>query len=105
MSYLSVQWSEEYQLEYLEQQHIAFDSCDAIIGEQMWNFADFQTWEGIIRMDGNKKGAFTRNRQPKMSAHYLKKRWSQIPDQKQLIISDSAKWHLNRHSLGQSVIE
>ncbi|EEV5623194.1 beta-glucuronidase [Escherichia coli] len=76
----SVQWSEEYQLEYLEQQHIAFDSCDAIIGEQMWNFADFQTWEGIIRMDGNKKGAFTRNRQPKMSAHYLKKRWSQIPD-------------------------
>ncbi|WGK81388.1 beta-glucuronidase [Vibrio aestuarianus] len=76
----SVQWSEEYQVEYLDQQHFAFDSCDALVGEQMWNFADFQTWEGIIRMDGNKKGAFTRNRQPKMAAHHLRKRWARIPD-------------------------
>lgn len=76
----SVQWSEEYQVEYLDQQHFAFDSCDAVVGEQMWNFADFQTWEGIIRMDGNKKGAFTRNRQPKMAAHHLRKRWAKIPD-------------------------
>ena len=76
----SVQWSEEYQVEYLDQQHHAFDTCDALVGEQMWNFADFQTWEGIIRVDGNKKGAFTRNRQPKMSAHHLRKRWSEIPD-------------------------
>ncbi|MEZ9145738.1 beta-glucuronidase [Vibrio sp. 10N.286.52.C3] len=76
----SVQWSEEYQVEYLEQQHQAFDSCDALVGEQMWNFADFQTWEGIIRVDGNKKGAFTRDRQPKMSAHSLKTRWAGIPD-------------------------
>lgn len=76
----SVQWSEEYQLEYLDQQHQAFDACSAVVGEQMWNFADFQTWEGIIRVDGNKKGAFTRDRQPKMSAHYLRERWSKIPD-------------------------
>ena len=76
----SVQWSEEYQVEYLDQQHHAFDTCDALVGEQMWNFADFQTWEGIIRVEGNKKGAFTRNRQPKMSAHHLRKRWSEIPD-------------------------
>lgn len=76
----SVQWSEEYQVEYLDQQHFAFDSCEAVVGEQMWNFADFQTWEGIIRMDGNKKGAFTRNRQPKMAAHHLRKRWANIPD-------------------------
>ena len=76
----SVQWSEEYQIEYLDQQHEAFDSCEALIGEQMWNFADFQTWEGIMRVDGNKKGAFTRNRQPKMSAHYLKARWEKIED-------------------------
>ncbi|MDE1339963.1 beta-glucuronidase [Vibrio aestuarianus] len=76
----SVQWSEEYQVEYLDEQHKAFDSCDAVVGEQMWNFADFQTWEGIVRADGNKKGAFTRARQPKMSAHHLRKRWAKIPN-------------------------
>ncbi len=74
----SVQWSEEYQCEYLDQQHMAFDGCPAVVGEQMWNFADFQTWEGIMRVDGNKKGAFTRDRQPKMSAHHLKRRWEKI---------------------------
>jgi len=71
----SVQWSEEYQNEYLEHQHQVFDNCDSIVGEQMWNFADFQTVEGILRVDGNKKGAFTRDRQPKMAAHLLKARW------------------------------
>ena len=74
----SVMFSEEYQCEYLDQQHFAFDGCPAVVGEHMWNFADFQTWEGIIRVDGNKKGAFTRDRQPKMSAHHLKRRWDQI---------------------------
>ncbi|MFW5980855.1 MAG: beta-glucuronidase [Halanaerobiaceae bacterium] len=77
----SVQWSEEYQVEYLEHQHEVFDEIDSLIGEQMWNFADFQTTEGILRVDGNKKGAFTRDRQPKMAAHLLKKRWENISDQ------------------------
>ncbi|MEM1144017.1 MAG: glycoside hydrolase family 2 TIM barrel-domain containing protein [Pseudomonadota bacterium] len=76
----SVQWSEEYQIEHLDQQHLAFDGCLAVVGEQMWNFADFQTWEGIMRVDGNKKGAFTRSRQPKMAAHHLNARWAKIDD-------------------------
>ncbi|MBR2843937.1 MAG: hypothetical protein IKF00_01860 [Solobacterium sp.] len=44
-------------------------------GELTWNFADFQTTEGIMRVNGNKKCVFTRNRQPKSSAFVLKKRW------------------------------
>ena len=48
-------------------------------GEQVWNFADFQTTEGIMRMDGNKKGIFTRQRQPKRAAFYLKQRWEALP--------------------------
>ncbi|WP_105615683.1 beta-glucuronidase [Vallitalea okinawensis] len=76
----SVMWSEEYQVEYLKAQHDAFDSCDNLVGEQMWNFADFQTTEGIMRVDGNKKGAFTRTRQPKSAAYLLQKRWTNIPD-------------------------
>lgn len=71
----SVQWSEEYQCEYLDMQHEVFDMFDAVVGEQMWNLCDFQTGEGIMRVDGNKKGAFTRDRQPKEAAFLLKRRW------------------------------
>ena len=68
-------WSEEYQIEYLEMNHRVFDRIDAVVGEQMWNFADFATTSGIMRVGGNKKGAFTRDRQPKAAAHYLRGRW------------------------------
>lgn len=75
----SVQWSEEYQQEFLELQHRVFDSFDFVVGEQVWNFADFQTTEELRRVNGNKKGIFTRDRQPKMAAFYLKKRWESLP--------------------------
>lgn len=75
----SVMWSQEYQKEYLEMTHSVFDSYDFIKGEQVWNFADFSTTEGIMRVDGNKKGIFTRNRQPKAAAYELKKRWEKLP--------------------------
>ena len=68
-------WSEEYQIEYLEMNHRVFDRIDAVVGEQIWNFADFATTSGIMRVGGNKKGAFTRDRQPKAAAHYLRSRW------------------------------
>ena len=32
-----------------------------------------------MRVDGNKKGLFTRDRRPKFGAHFLKERWGQIP--------------------------
>lgn len=75
----SVMWSQEYQNEYLEMCHRVFDSYDFVRGEQVWNFADFQTTEGIMRVNGNKKGIFTRQRQPKDSAFYFKKRWESLP--------------------------
>lgn len=75
----SVMWSQEYQTEYLEMVHSVFDSYDFIKGEQIWNFADFQTTEGIMRVNGNKKGVFTRQRQPKAAAYQLKKRWEALP--------------------------
>lgn len=75
----SVMWSQEYQDEYLNMCHDVFDSYEFIKGEQIWNFADFQTTEGIMRMNGNKKGIFTRQRQPKDAAYYLKKRWESLP--------------------------
>jgi beta-glucuronidase len=75
----AVMWSQEYQDEYLEMNFKVFDSYDFVQGELVWNFADFQTSEGIFRVNGNKKGVFTRNRQPKQAAHVLRRRWTQLP--------------------------
>jgi len=71
-------WSEEYQSAYLEMSHSVFDKFPSVVGEHVWNFADFQTKPGIFRVLGNKKGAFTRDRQPKASAHTLRARWTKL---------------------------
>ena len=76
----SVMFTEEYQVEYLEANHEVVDKFPNFVGEQVWNFADFATSQGIIRVQGNKKGVFTRERKPKMAAHYLRNRWHNIPD-------------------------
>jgi beta-glucuronidase len=68
-------WTEEYQVEYLDMNHRVFDKIDAVVGEQVWNFADFATTSGIMRVGGNKKGVFTRDRQPKAAAWALRRRW------------------------------
>ena len=46
----------------------------------LWNFADFATKDGINRVQGNKKGVFTRSREPKMVVRTLSKRWNDIPE-------------------------
>jgi beta-glucuronidase len=68
-------WTEEYQVAYLAMNHRVFDRFDAVVGEQVWNFADFATTAGIMRVGGNKKGVFTRDRQPKEAAWELRRRW------------------------------
>ena len=73
-------FSEEYQMEYYRRQNEEFDKRSFFMGEQVWNFADFATIQGCMRADGNKKGLFTRDRRPKMAAHYFKERWGQIPN-------------------------
>ncbi len=75
----AIQWSENYEVEYLKEYHRIFDKHKSIMGEQVWNFADFRTTEGIWRVNGNKKGIFTREREPKASAFYLKDRWTKLP--------------------------
>jgi beta-glucuronidase len=68
-------WTEEYQVAYLDMNHRVFDRIDAVVGEHVWNFADFATTPGIKRVGGNRKGVFTRDRQPKAAAHVLRQRW------------------------------
>ncbi|MCX5262592.1 beta-glucuronidase [Streptomyces sp. NBC_00199] len=75
-------WTEEYQLAYLAANHRAFDRAEAVVGEHVWNFADFQTSNGIHRVDGNRKGVFTRDRRPKSAAHALRARWTRLDNRK-----------------------
>ena len=72
-------WSQEYLNEYLAMNFSVFDSYDFVQGELVWNFADFQTSEGVMRVNGNKKGIFTRQRQPKDAAFTFKRRWESLP--------------------------
>lgn len=73
-------FSEEYQEDYYMMNSKVFDEIPNFIGEQLWNFADFQTKFGINRVQGNKKGIFNRAREPKMVVRYLKERWTNIPE-------------------------
>ncbi|MWV51558.1 beta-glucuronidase (plasmid) [Rathayibacter sp. VKM Ac-2803] len=78
----NVPWTEEYQRDYLAMHHRVFDRTPSFVGEQIWNFADFQTTVGIHRIDGNKKGVFTRDRKPKSAAHGLRDRWRGLQNRK-----------------------
>jgi beta-glucuronidase len=69
-------WSEEYQVEFLRRYLDVAAKKPYMAGLHVWNFADFKTGQGIIRMAGmNLKGVFTRDRRPKMAAHFLRSRW------------------------------
>ena len=56
------------------------DACASrafVVGTQFWVLCDFKTAQAVGRAGGlNLKGAFTRDRRPKMVAHYLRERWS-----------------------------
>ncbi len=56
-----------FQAKYLKDIAV-FDTYDFIEDELVWNFADFQITDGIFRVNGNKKGVFTRQRRPKDAA-------------------------------------
>lgn len=69
-------YTEEYQLEYWKKYLEFAEERDYIVGLHAWVFADFRTTHSTMRIGGlNHKGAFTRDRKPKMSAHYLRSKW------------------------------
>ena len=72
-------FSEEFQAMYYDRINSELDKRSFIIGEHPWNFADFNTIQGPMRADGNRKGLLTRDRRPKAAAHYFRKRWGDIP--------------------------
>ena len=75
-----VMYTEEYQVDYYKMNNKVFDEFAFVVGEQVWNFADFATSQSLLRVQGYKKGLFTRDRKPKLAAHYFRERWHSIPD-------------------------
>lgn len=68
-----VPYSEEFQSAFYDMHHCVFDSVPNLVGEQVWNFADFETNVMIFRIQGNHKGLFSRNREPKQVVQTFKK--------------------------------
>jgi len=71
-------WTEEYQVEFLRGFLEIAAQRPFMAGMHVWAFADFKTGQGTGRAEGmNFKGVFTRDRRPKMAAHFLRSRWAQ----------------------------
>jgi beta-glucuronidase len=68
-------FTEEYQTKLILMYMELFRNKDYVIGEHIWNFADFRTPMHFRRVILNLKGVFTRERQPKSVAFRLKEIW------------------------------
>lgn len=70
-------WSEEYQAELIGLYLRVLARQPWVIGTHPWAFADFRTSQSTMRVDAtNYKGAFTRDRRPKLVAHTLRALWA-----------------------------
>ncbi|KAF6041431.1 GUSB [Bugula neritina] len=76
-------FTEDFQVDYLKAHHTVFDVLrnDYLVGEMVWNFADFMTVQGVNRPYGNHKGIFTRQRQPKPAAFTIRNRYVSLGTQ------------------------
>ncbi len=72
-------WSEEYQAELIKKYVEALTKRSYIIGLHIWNFADFRTPQNPLRTILNRKGIYTRDRQPKLAAQIVSQLFNSIP--------------------------
>ncbi|XP_067936810.1 beta-glucuronidase-like [Watersipora subatra] len=79
----SSSFTQDYQVDFLKAYHVVFDDLRKIylVGEMVWNFADFMTGQDKSRMYGNHKGLFTRQRQPKPAAYTIRDRYHKLINQ------------------------
>ena len=80
-------FTEDYQRDFYLAYHASFDNVSSIIhpdrgffvGELPWNMFDFATDQSVTRVGGlNRKGLFTRQRQPKAAAFVIKNRYEYL---------------------------
>ncbi|XP_016051780.1 PREDICTED: beta-glucuronidase isoform X2 [Miniopterus natalensis] len=91
-------FSEEYQKSVLEQYHVVLDQKrkEYVVGELIWNFADFMTDQSPWRAMGNRKGVFTRQRQPKGAAFLLRERYWKIANETAYHLSAVKSWYMRK---------
>jgi beta-glucuronidase len=77
-------FSEEYQAETIVEQYKILSKKEYCIGAHIWAFADFKTAQSISRILLNRKGLFTRDRQPKLAAHKVREMWARTDGRKQV---------------------
>ncbi|MDF2613207.1 MAG: Beta-glucuronidase [Clostridia bacterium] len=71
------QFSEEYQADMVTKQYKIIESKKYTIGAHIWCYADFKTSQCPSRVVMNRKGLLTRERQPKLAAHAIRKLWKE----------------------------
>ncbi|MCK4753278.1 MAG: beta-glucuronidase [Planctomycetes bacterium] len=69
-------FTEEYQVDLIQAYFDAIGALPYMLGEHIWNFADFRTAQHHRRVVLNKKGVFNRSREPKAVAFSVKKHWA-----------------------------
>ena len=83
----SFMFTEDYQRDFYLAYHASFDNVSSLVhpdtgffvGELPWNMFDFATDQNINRVGGlNRKGLFTRQRQPKAAAFVIKSRYEYL---------------------------
>jgi len=75
------QFTEEFQAEFLKRYITCLKNRPDVAGMHIWHFADFSTNQLPLRVQGNRKGIFSRNREPKLAAFAVRQAWT---DQKGL---------------------
>lgn len=70
-------WTEDYQSDLIEMYWQVITGHEAGAGGHVWNFADFRTAQHARRAIMNRKGVFTRERDPKRAAFTIKRLWAE----------------------------
>ncbi|MGQ9479677.1 MAG: glycoside hydrolase family 2 TIM barrel-domain containing protein [Thermoproteota archaeon] len=72
-------WSEEYQAELIKTYWRIICSKNYVAGGHIWNFADFRVGQSPGRTTLNRKGIFTRTRDPKLAVNVVKELFKSTP--------------------------
>ena len=75
-SMFDLQFTEEFQAEFLKRYINYLRHRPDVAGMHIWHFADFSTNQLPLRVQGNRKGVFSRNREPKAAAFAVRQAWT-----------------------------
>jgi len=88
-----VMFTEEFQGDFMARYQNVFDKLRTkfLIGELIWNFADFATDQTVTRVGSkNRKGILTRQRQPKAAAFRVRERYKTLGHDYECSINQTA---------------